>query len=168
MSAESLSPLGQRLRRAVSADSLVSEATVPLVTSTRPRTPVGAKPLESEGTVARAPAALLGGQGSSSTLASLCSQGSAFAGSWTGEASEVGQQDLLPQCLVQVLTGMQVAVVNYTPQEVQWRALIETLDVLAGLGPRASNAETKANLATLQISNEEEGCLLYTSPSPRD
>jgi hypothetical protein len=43
---------------------------------------------------------------------------------------------------------MQVAVVNYTPQEVQWRALIETLDVLAGLGPRASNAETKANLAT--------------------
>ena len=148
VSAESLSPLGQRLRRAVSADSLVSEVTVPLVTSTTPRTPVCAKPLESAGTVARAPAALLGGQGSSSTLASLCSQGSAFAGSWTGEESEVGQQDLLPQCLVQVLTGMQVAVVNYTPQEVQWRALIETLDVLAGLGPRASNAETKANLAT--------------------
>ena len=60
----------------------------------------------------------------------------------------VGHQDLLPHCLVQVLTGMQVAVVHYTPQEVQWRALIETLDVLAGLGPRASNAESRADLAT--------------------
>ena len=49
---------------------------------------------------------------------------------------------------------MQVAVVNYTPPEVQWRALIENLDMLAGLGPGADNAETNpapqnADLATM-------------------
>jgi len=114
------------------------EASVPLCSESR--TPASAESLVSKATIAAARALLRSGQGSSSTIVSTCSEDSNL--DWTWEASQVAQEGLLPKCQVQVLTGMQVAVFNYTPAEVQWRALIENLDVIVGLGPGAEDAAT--------------------------